>query len=441
MLVIVIGFGQTFDSNILNNEKLQSTLKSLENKSVNADSAWSVLTTYNEYPVIKETGKEYIFFYSDSVFGKVPIRVFIPKSYSNNIASPTILVLHGAVGASRFSFIDSTTITYKVEGEDYTSSEGFYEYLCSQNKFIVVRPIADPSKKFDWVANLFKPNPNLTYITLTNILIHLKQFLNINDNKIFAYGHSDGSDGVFGLDIYKPSLFAGFVGYNSMLSQIWGEVYLRNMMNKPFYLVHSDLDDLRPIQQTRLQIKELDSIKAPIIYKEYIGYGHEDKHLFIDRPYSITFLNSIERMPFSKEIYWETDNTSFNNCDWINITELDTLQQKATWQTELNSNFYDKTTKGYYDNVMYYRNKHQSGAIKASYNNNIFNIQTSRVVQIELLISPVMVNVQNTVTVIINGKTIFNNKVQADKNFILNNFKNNFDRQALWVTTIKLKVE
>jgi len=281
----------------------------------------------------------------------------------------------------------------------------------------------------------------LTFVTLTNILIKLKEFLNIDDNRVYAYGHSDGSDGVFGFDVYRPSLFAGFVGYNSMLNQLSGDVYLKNMINKPFYLVHSDLDDLRPIQQTRLQIQELDSIKAPVLYKEYIGYKHEDKHLEIDRPNSLIFLNATTRNPFPKALFWETDNTSFNSCEWLKITQLNPLDQKKEWQKEINSMSYNKLTKEYLNIPYYNYNNSGNGAVIAYYDNNIFKIQTSRVSQIELLISPVMVNLLNPLIVIINGKTVFNKRIEPDKDFMINNFKHSFDREALWVTSIKLQAD
>lgn len=431
--------GQKFGSNIPENEKLKKSLRSIEeNNKINADSAWSLLSTLNEYPLIQNTGQEFIFFYNDSVFGKVPVRIFIPATYSSKVSTPLVLLLHGAVGIARFSNVDTVTMTYKTDGFDYTS-DIFVDYLKQQN-FIVVRPIADPTKKFNWVVNTSRPSSNLTFNTLTGIITALKGVLNIDDSKVYAFGHSDGSDGAFGLDIYQPSLFAGFVGYNSMLNQLWGEVYLYNMVNKPFYLVHSDLDSLRPIQQTRLQIKTLDSIRAPVLYKEYVGYQHEDKHLQIDKPYSILFLRSTSRNPFSNEIYWETDNTVFNTCGWLRIISLDTIAPTGNWQREINWKLYNRRTKEFM-NEPYYRIKNKSGAVKAHYNNNHFTIETSRVSKIELLISPLMVNLQNPVIVTVNGKEIFNKKVSADKRFLIENFRKNFDRQALWVTSVTLTVE
>ncbi|WP_432328612.1 hypothetical protein ACRQ5D_07480 [Mucilaginibacter sp. P25] len=57
------------------------------------------------------------------------------------------------------------------------------------------------------------------------------------------------------------------------------------------------------------------------------------------------------------------------------------------------------------------------------------------------MISPLMVNLEQPVVVNINGKQVFRGKIQADKNFMLRNFKASFDRDAIWVNSVKLKVE
>ena len=51
-----------------------------------------------------------------------------------------------------------------------------------------------------------------------------------------------------------------------------------------------------------------------------------------------------------------------------------------------------------------------------------------------------MVNLEQPVIVNINGKKVFESKITADKTFLLNNFQNTFDRQALWVNSLKLKI-
>ena len=427
--------GQKLENLPTSNTAFKKHIDSIDNdKKINVDSAYSILSNWNDYPAIKDTKKWYLFLYKDTIFGTVPLRIYIPENYQNNVSSPAVLILHGAVGLS--SFKDA----YK----DTVADEDLFYYYFSKHNFIVIRPYADPnSTKFDWVINRFngrnhrnKTNP--TYQTLVAIVNQLKQVLNIDDDKVFAFGHSDGADGVFALEVCKPSCFAGFIVYNSMLTTLADyDIYIRNTLNRPLYLVHSDLDNLRPIQQTRLIMKVLDSLNSPVLYKEYIGYQHYDKHLQIDLPFSYDWMKGISRNPFQKSITWQMSDSNFNTCDWLRITQFDTTIQGAKWQTELNTKSYNKRDKIYMDFPYYDLNK--SFAVNAYYNNNLFEINTSRIKEVELFISPVMVNLQNPVVVKVNGKEVFNKKVTADKTFLLNNFTSTFDRKALWVTSIKIK--
>jgi predicted esterase len=432
---------KTLRLNVQNNA-LTNELQTIKNDAtISADSAWTILSSWNQYPLLEAVNRYYLFLYNDPVFGTVPLKIFIPENYKNNVSSPAVMLLHGAVVLS--SFKDA----YK----DTTADEDiFFDYFAKHN-FIIIRPFADSygpyadgTINFDWVVNHFNGNSftnktNPTFSTLTAILSELKKVLNIDDNKVFAFGHSDGSDGVFGLEVYNPSPFAGFIAYNSMLTNLRAyDIYIHNSINRPLYLVQSDLDDLRPIQQTRDIVKILNSIKCPVFYKEYYGYKHFDKHLKIDLPYADAWAKEIERNPFSSSLYWELDDVTYNTCDWLKVLQIDTFASNAKWHNELNTPNYNKMDGSYFGSY-YMLNK--SGAVRAIYQNNIFSLQTSRVTDIELLISPIMVNLQNPITIIVNGKKVFNDKVVADKDVLLNHFSSSFDRNALWIASIKLKVK
>lgn len=401
------------------------------NPQITADAAFKLLSEWNSFPSLKITGKDFTWFYNDEVFGNVPIRVYIPGNYRSDKKSPCILMLHGAASRSRFADIDSLN-----KGDDLYD---VFKSLMNEG-YIIVRPIADRSKKFDWVVNKSGDQPNLTFKTLNNALNALKRVLNIDDNKIFAFGHSDGADGATGLSVYDPRAFAGIIAYNSMLTNIFArDFYIRNTFNRCFYVVHSDLDDLRPILQTRAIINALKSNGDRIFYKEYIGYTHQDKHLEIDRPRVVSFMHQTKRDAFRSEIWWETNSLVYNVCDWLAVTKLNGELPAADWYQPFNIRAFDKTTNTFSDRF-YYGKVFPSNAIQATYTNNTFNIQTSRIAELEVKISPLMVDLRKPVSISVNGKEVYNGIVIADKQYLINSFKTNFDRQALWVNSIQIAV-
>lgn len=429
----------------------QNSLKNMAEKlqqldTVNADSVIKILSTWNRYPIIEKTNQNYLFYYDDSFFGKVPVRLYIPSKYRNDRKTPLILLLHGALGLSSFNRADDY-VSEDSSKSELNDDDIFFNYFSKQG-YIIIRPFADPAKKFNWVYNAFNGfqnnhgdnSVNLTFETLSNIIITVKQMLNVEDSRVYAFGHSDGSDGAFCLGLYKPSLFAGFICYNSMLTNLQANnIYLKNVENRAFYIVHSDLDDLRPIQQAREIIKLIKSFDSSsnINYKEYIGYKHYDKHLQIDLPMANQFMLKTSRNPASTNIYWESNNNFNNQCDWIKVNSFDLTLPKAIWHDEIKMNSYNKKDKRW-ETFPYYSND-EGYAIKGSYLNNTFTIKSSRIKEFEILISDKMVDLNKPIKVYVNGKLIFNKKVAANKNYIIKTFECNFDREAVWLNSIKIK--
>ncbi|RLC50857.1 MAG: hypothetical protein DRI23_06205, partial [Candidatus Cloacimonadota bacterium] len=81
-----------------------------------------------------------------------------------------------------------------------------------------------------------------------------------------------------------------------------------------------------------------------------------------------------------------------------------------------------------------------SGAVKARYYGNHFEIETSRVSQIAIYIHPEMINYDIPVDININGQQVFNEMIEIDSEFMQKNFKENQDRKALWTNRIVLNL-
>lgn len=421
----------------------------LKDKSIDtAEDLTQLFSAWNKFPDVEKVNQDYIMYYEDKLYGKIPVRVYIPKMYNKASRFPAVLLLHGAVQVSSFARAEKYAVgdsSSRTEADD----DIFYNYLSKQG-FIIIRPFADPSKKFNWVINQFnapadrsKPIDqrfNQTYRALCEIVIDLKHMLNIDDSQVYAFGHSDGSDGAFQLSLTKPDLFAGFVIYNSTLTNILttGE-FLTNVRNRPLYIVHSDLDDIRPIEQVRPIIEQLKKYNVAISYKEYHGYHHFDKHLVLDLPSAGMFLSKSKRNPFQDSLYWESNNAMDNKCDWLKVTSFDLLLPKEAWHESFNVPSYNKREKIWTEDPYY--NDTESYAIKATFKDNVFTVFTSRILEFEILISEKMVDVNRPVKIVLNGREISNKKISASKQFIIKSFEVNRDRDAVWCNVLKIKTK
>jgi hypothetical protein len=92
----------------------------------------------------------------------------------------------------------------------------------------------------------------------------------------------------------------------------------------------------------------------------------------------------------------------------------------------------------YYNCFFYNRD---SGAVRGSYNGNVFDLETSGVKAFSINIHPEMVNMEIPVQVIVNGETYFQDIVEYDKTVIEKEALENRDRKAIWVEKIELRVE
>jgi predicted esterase len=437
-------YPRQFNINGYEKNELVNLIKSTINQEkYTADTIVKMLSTWNKFENIYKSGQDYIFYFDDPFFGKVPMRLHIPKSYKASTRNPFILLLHGSVQLSSFDRVKTSV------SNPETDDDPFLKYLSNQG-YIVLRPYADDKKKFNWVINRFRDlmggapidgGVNLTYKTIINVIYILKHKLNIDDSRVYAFGHSDGADGAFCMTLFQPNLFAGAVIYNSFLTNLnANNIYLYNVANRPLYIVHSSLDDIRPLMQTKVIAEQLKKINNKIIFKEYAGYQHFDKHLSLDLPFVNKFMLQTKRDPFNSEIYWESNNSIDNQCDWLKVNKFNPSLPKAIWHDEINFKVYNKIDKTWHDHGTHYYND-PSYAIKGKFDSNSFTIETSRVREFEILISEKMVNLSKPVKVVVNGKIIYNKTVKASKGFIVKNFEDNFDRQAIWLNSIKLNAQ
>jgi len=156
--------------------------------------------------------------------------------------------------------------------------------------------------------------------------------------------------------------------------------------------------------------------------------------------YKLLFEDLIKRKrdPFHSTIYWECDDVKYGRCDWLQITSLDTTAKRAAWQKDINFEIKkwivlgDKDSAITRDTLLHgVKYRKSSGAIKATYKNNVFTVQTSDVKSFSILLSPEMVDLSRPVVVIVNGKLYLKQKVGYNEDFLQTGFRNTADRAAI----------
>ncbi|MCD6177610.1 MAG: PDZ domain-containing protein [Candidatus Cloacimonetes bacterium] len=476
--------------------------KLYSDQQISNDSLFTILSNWQDYSQPPETDVFLLEYNQINDTLAAPYVVYIPKDYECNNRTPLVIYLHGGVSTKDFH---ETPIEY--------AEQNYFTEYAKRNNWIVVYPMGNKDTAW-W---------NLTGINnLKTQIRKLKSHYNIDDNRIYISGFSDGGSGSYHLALNAPDDFAAFYPLNGMISvgsavtQI--PVYLPNLRNRFVYAVNTDEDGLYPAKAMRNFIKLSLEADANLLYKEYWGFGHTFEYAAEELPILFENMKTKTRNIFSPEIYWETSMLEYGKCDWLQITVIDTLLAPKEWQIEYNMEIADervsfgfyndreyedygtriskiaqgsaadsmglkendiiikmdgteaenigklielRSTKkrgdkftltvlrsdkemqlqGQFPEVVFYDALNYtklSGAVKAAYYGNHFDIKSSRVSQIVIYVHPQMINLDIPIVVTINGKEVFNKVVEIDRDFMIENFKENLDKKVLWVNKIIL---
>ena len=349
----------------------------------------------------------------------VPFLVHIPKQYDVQRKTPLYVYLHGAV-INRPKFTPPGYIPNSIETKimDKVLDDAFVIYPFGR-------------KDFGW---LYQQD---AFETILRELTFVKSLYNIDDNKVYISGHSNGGSGAFWFALNQPSVFASFAGFN-FLPRVYGNnTPLRNLNNETtFYGVSGNKDTTFPLETVNSIYTFAKNDGAN--WKNFVRSGNHT--LAVMERDSINFVFDLlakeKRNPFSKKIQWETNNVRNGRNSWIAITELDTVSSKAVWHTTQSPIL---RQNGKENTVDFYPNK--SGAIIATASGNRVDIKTSRVAKIKLYISPYMFDLSKPLTITINNKDKLSFTLRADNKTIVKQFIETRDRSFIVSNIIELTVK
>jgi hypothetical protein len=398
----------------------------------------AALRGYNSFPRINLPQKRALLSFA------VPINdstesyyaVQLPDGYDPSRSYPLLLVLHGAVFMN-LSFPNPDGIEKDGSG-DTAEMNRFFSAFGFATGTIVVYPHAN--KEFNWMY------PDDGFPMVPRIVRDLKKIFNIDDDRVFISGHSNGATGVVSYLLKEPGLFAGFYGFNSNPRVSTGGTFIRNALNRSYFNVSTDKDYYFPLSGHDTLARMAVSLGIDWQNHTYKGFPHWFPDFDESRPaFALMFSDMAVRTrnPYRHDLYWECDDTRHGRCDWLNIDRLDTLAPKAEWQTTINFTathwINNRDTSKMSDTaVTAFRFPRRSGAIKASYADNRFDIGASRVGRITLFISPDMVDLTKPVTVWVNGRERYSQTLGYNRDFMIRSFQQDFDRKAIWVNYISL---
>ena len=303
------------------------------NTSIPDDSLYAILSTWNQYYQPDSTGVTITYYNHIHDTLDAPYVLYIPSNYDASLKTPMLIYLHGGVSTKEF---------YEIE-EDFMQNNYFVPFAEEQN-WLMLFPFGNIDTSW-W---------DLSGVNNIHAQIRaLKTMFNIDDDRIYMTGFSDGGSGSFFMAMCAPDDFASFYPLNGFLS-VGSRVtnrptFVANLRNRRVNAINTDIDGLYPAKRMRLIMDLALQADANLLYKEYWGIGHDFDYAPEEIPIMIQDMQLQPRDIFRPSIYWEIWTPDYGKCDWLEILEIDSTMTQQFWQLEYQTQLPDdRISFGFY---------------------------------------------------------------------------------------------
>ena len=361
---------------------------------------------------------------------------------------------------------------------------------------------------------------------LHGVLEPVKRTYNVDENRVYLSGVSDGGTGTYYMAMRDTTPYAAFLplnGYWGVLANrdlmIDAPLFPGNLRNKPFFIVNGERDPLYPTSAVDPAIAHYRRIGLTVDYRPQAGAGHNTSWWPTVKSSFEAFARAHPRNPLPDTLTWETaDVVRFNRAHWLIIDKLgytksdSKLDDPNLMQSEPRSDFgvrsvgnrinrvtpgsnaekiglragdafvrlngetvrinidveevFERLKPGEPITVLVARNNEPveltgvyapqtmvdpphavfargvpSGRVDATRTANTVTAKTRGVAAFTLLLSPDQFDFDRPITVVVNGKTVHNAKVNKDVRTLEKWAGIDHDRTMLFGAELKIKVD
>ncbi|MCC6740854.1 MAG: PDZ domain-containing protein [Planctomycetia bacterium] len=158
---------------------------------------------------------------------------------------------------------------------------------------------------------------------------------NVDMDRVFVTGFSDGGSGSWFYGAVNPTPFAGMIPLNGspLVAEMGGfEIHLANYRNRPVFACSNADDPLYPASIVQPVMDRIRALKAPLEFTMYETGGHS--LTYVD-PMTEPFLkwwNATRRDAWRDRVEWTRGEKGGARCDWLEIAEIGDTGSKTAWE-------------------------------------------------------------------------------------------------------------
>lgn len=258
---------------------------------------------------------------------------------------------------------------------------------------------------------------------LNGILDLLKREYNVDENRVYMFGISDGGTGMYYFAAKNPTPWAAFVpamGSPNVLNnrdvRAEGEIYAVNFFNKPFLVFNGGLDPLYPAASVEPFVELFRSVGCDILFRPKPTVGHSAGWWDKEEEEMRRFMHEHARVPLPVSLMWETEDTErFGRAHWLVVTRLGAAEGESVlnpWNI-----IHPGGTEG--RRRMAFARKQPSGRVIVQKKGNRVDAFTQGVKEFKLLIAPGFFDFERPIRVFTNGVEAFSGKLSEDTSVLL----------------------
>ena len=190
----------------------------------------------------------------------MPFRLFVPTGYDRSISYPLVIWLHGGGSAGEDN----------VGQISLDNALGTHFWTRKENQARHPAFVLAPQSTAGWDSNAETSlGPELKLVL--EILEVVRKEYNIDANRLYVAGQSNGGVGAFGLITKKPGLFAAAIPICGA-----GNTRIASRAAKTaVWAFHGEKDDVILAEHSRSMISALKRAGGNPRYTEYKGIGHD----------------------------------------------------------------------------------------------------------------------------------------------------------------------
>jgi hypothetical protein len=252
-----------------------------------------------------------------------PWVLYVSTHYDPATPAPLLVRIHGAVGTPR---VRSDALKYGSEDE--------FAIGIQERGWLGIYPMGQEGAT--WWDEVGMAN-------IHNLIRRVKRDYNVDDDRVYMCGFSDGGSGAFAHAMLAPTDYAAFLALNGHMgvASRSGDMslYAPNMMNTPIYATTTHDDRLYPTAKMQVTFDMAAAAGADIMYRTFAG-EHDFEDIRSDLGFMWEFLERHPRDPFPSSIVWEAADRKYGACRWFAVEGV-TAAPAERWHGDHNATLVD----------------------------------------------------------------------------------------------------